>query len=142
MKHLHQKAFIQAFYIRKCKPTLNSQEECSEFADLLFQQFISQTIAQYFQRSFVCRWSITGALCSIHSLFIQLSYIVTSFTHFTLHFVCICMVRLEYFLIPDDAIDSEKCGFQILLFKQQFKVSLELFYNFNYAAEGQHEQII
>ena len=26
-----------AFYIiRKCKPTLNSREECSEFADLLF----------------------------------------------------------------------------------------------------------
>ena len=26
----------EAFYIRKCKPTLNSQEECSEFADPLF----------------------------------------------------------------------------------------------------------
>ena len=26
----------EAFYIRKCKPTLNSREECSEFADLLF----------------------------------------------------------------------------------------------------------
>ena len=29
----------EAFYIRKCKPTLNSREECSEFADLLFQYF-------------------------------------------------------------------------------------------------------
>ena len=26
----------EAFYIRKCKPTLNSREECGEFADLLF----------------------------------------------------------------------------------------------------------
>ena len=26
----------EAFYIRKCKPTLNSREECTEFADLLF----------------------------------------------------------------------------------------------------------
>ena len=29
----------EAFYIRKCKPTLNSREECSELADLLFQYF-------------------------------------------------------------------------------------------------------
>ena len=29
----------EAFYIRKCKPTLNSREECSEFADLLFLVF-------------------------------------------------------------------------------------------------------
>ena len=27
---------FEAFYIRKCKPTLNSREECTEFADLLF----------------------------------------------------------------------------------------------------------
>ena len=26
----------EAFYIRECKPTLNSREECSEFTDLLF----------------------------------------------------------------------------------------------------------
>ena len=26
----------EAFYIRKCKPTLDSREECTEFADLLF----------------------------------------------------------------------------------------------------------
>ena len=26
---------FEAFYIRKCKPTLNSREECTEFADLL-----------------------------------------------------------------------------------------------------------
>ena len=26
----------EAFYIRKFKPTLNSREECTEFADLLF----------------------------------------------------------------------------------------------------------
>ena len=27
---------LEAFYIRKHKPTMNSREECSEFADLLF----------------------------------------------------------------------------------------------------------
>ena len=27
---------FEAFYIRKYKPTINSREECSEFADLLF----------------------------------------------------------------------------------------------------------
>ena len=27
---------FEAFYIRKCKPTLDSREECTEFADLLF----------------------------------------------------------------------------------------------------------
>ena len=27
---------FEALYIRKCKPALNSREECSEFADLLF----------------------------------------------------------------------------------------------------------
>ena len=27
---------FEAFYIRKCKPTLSSREECTEFADLLF----------------------------------------------------------------------------------------------------------
>ena len=26
----------EEFYIRKCKPILNSRKECSEFADLLF----------------------------------------------------------------------------------------------------------
>ena len=26
----------EAFYIRKCKPTLNSREECTEFADSYF----------------------------------------------------------------------------------------------------------
>ena len=36
MKHFTLESIYQAFYIRKCKPTLNSQEECSEFADLLF----------------------------------------------------------------------------------------------------------
>ena len=36
MKHFTLESIYQVFYIRKCKPTLNSQEECSEFADLLF----------------------------------------------------------------------------------------------------------
>ena len=62
---------------------------------------------------------------------------VTSFTHF----LCIYIACAEYFLIPDDAVDRPKVGFQISLFKQQFKASLEQFYIFNYAADGQHEQI-
>ena len=53
---------------------------------------------------------------------------VTSFTHFTLHFLCIYIARAEYFLIPHDADDRLKLGFQFLLFKQQLKASLEQFY--------------
>ena len=41
----------------------------------------------------------------------------------------------------DDAVDRRKLGFQILLFKQQFKASLEKSNIFNYVAEGQNEQI-
>ena len=41
----------------------------------------------------------------------------------------------------DDAVDQRKLGFWILLFKQQFKDSLEQFNIFNYVAEGQNEQI-
>ena len=49
----------------------------------------------------------------------------------------------EYFLIPDDAVDRRKLGFQFLVFKQQCKASIGQFlYIFNHAAEGQHEQII
>ena len=33
-------------------------------------------------------------------------------------------------LIPDDAVDRRKLGFYFLLFKQQFKASLEQFYLF------------
>ena len=55
---------------------------------------------------------------------------VTSFTHFTLHFLCIYIARAEYFLIPHDADDRLKLGFQFLLFKQQLKASLEQFYIF------------
>ena len=40
---------------------------------------------------------------------------VTSFTHFTLHLLCIYMVCEQYFLIPDDAVDRRKLGFQFLL---------------------------
>ena len=41
----------------------------------------------------------------------------------------------------DDAVDRRKLGFQILLFKQQLKASLEKFNIFNYVPEGQNEQI-
>ena len=39
---------------------------------------------------------------------------VTSFTHFTLHFLCIYIARAEYFLIPDDAVDRRELGFYFL----------------------------
>ena len=64
---------------------------------------------------------------------------VTSFTHFTLNFLCIYMARAEYFLIPDNAVDRRKLGFQSLLFKEQFKASLEQFYIFNYAVKDDVE---
>ena len=38
----------EAFYIRKYKPTLNSREECTEFADLLFYYSILETIPKRF----------------------------------------------------------------------------------------------
>jgi len=41
----------------------------------------------------------------------------------------------------DDAVDRRKLRVYILPFKQQFKASLGKFNIFNYAAEGQHEQI-
>ena len=37
---------------------------------------------------------------------------------------------------------SERLDVRFYFFKQNFKTSLEQFYIFNYAAEGQHEQII
>ena len=58
---------------------------------------------------------------------------VTSFTHFTLHFLCIHIARGEYLLIPDDAVDRRELEFYNLdfaFFKQQFKASLEQFYIF------------
>ena len=46
--------------------------------------------------------------------------------------LCIYIAHAEYFLIPDDAVDRRKLGFWILLFKQQFKASLEQFYIFKF----------
>ena len=67
---------------------------------------------------------------------------VTSFTHFTLLLLCIYIAHAEYFLIPYDAVDHRKLGFRILPFlDSSFRASLEQFYIFNYAAEGQHESI-
>ena len=115
----------EVFYIRQWKLTLNSWEECSEFAYLIFQYFILQTILQCFQRSFVWRQSIIRALCSIHSLFLQLSYVSHIFQTFqpSLSLYIYIYSAHEYFLIPDDAVDRRKLGFFILLVKQQFKSS-------------------
>jgi len=38
----------EAFYIRKYKPTLNSREECTEFADDAFWYSILETISKRF----------------------------------------------------------------------------------------------
>ena len=72
----------EVFYIRQWKLTLNSWEECSEFAYLIFQYLILQTILERFQRSFVWRQSTIRALCSIYSLFLQLSYVSHVFQTF------------------------------------------------------------
>jgi len=66
--------------------------------------------------------------------FYSLHTYVTSLTHFTLHFLCIYIALVEYFLIPDGAVDRRKLGFWILHFKQQFKASLEGKFYINYAA--------
>ena len=72
----------EVFYIRQWKLTLNSWEECSEFAYLIFQYLILQTILERFQRSFVWRQSTIRALCSIYSLFLQLSQVSHVFQTF------------------------------------------------------------
>ena len=72
----------EVFYIRQWKLTLNSWEECSEFAYLIFQYLILQTLLERFQRSFVWRQSTIRALCSIYSLFLQLSYVSHVFQTF------------------------------------------------------------
>ena len=72
----------EVFYIRQWKLTFNSWEECSEFAYLIFQYLILQTILERFQRSFVWRQSTIRALCSIYSLFLQLSYVSHVFQTF------------------------------------------------------------
>ena len=108
---------MKHFTVRKCKPTLNSREECSEFADLLFQYSSLKRV----QRSFVQRHFIIRALYSIHNIFLQLSYIRHIFyTFHTTPSLHIYIAHAEYFLIPDDAVDRRKLGFQFLLFKQQF----------------------
>ena len=94
---------------------LNSRKDYTDVADLLFQYYILETILKRFQRSFVQRYSIIIALYSTHSLFLCFHTYVTSFTHFTLHFLRIYTARAEYFLIPDDAVDRRKLGFEFLL---------------------------
>ena len=63
-----------------------------------------------FQRLFLLELCI---LLTVY--FYNLHTDVTSFTHFTLHFLCIGIGCAEYFLIPDDAVDRQKLGFQFLL---------------------------
>ena len=57
----------EAFYIRKCKPTLNSRETVNSQT---FYFSILETILKHFYRSFVYRNSIIRALYSIYSLFL------------------------------------------------------------------------
>ena len=63
----------EAFYIRKCKLTFNSREECSEFADLLLQYFILKTILlallEVLCLETVYHWSLV-----FHSQFISLAF--------------------------------------------------------------------
>lgn len=131
----------ETFYIRKCKPTLNSREECSEFVELLFQYFILQTILQRFQRSFVQRQSIIRALCSIHSLFLYFSYVSHIFYTFHLHFLCIYIQRarniFSSLMIP---LIGQSLDFRFYFLTAVLTLIRTVLY-FYYAAEGQHEQI-
>ena len=65
-----------------------------------------------------------------YSQFISIAFIHTShLLHISPYpFFAYIIAPAEYFLIPDDAVDRRKLGFQLLLFKQQFKASLEQFY--------------
>ena len=52
------------------------------------------------------------------------------------------MVHTEYFLLPDDAVDRRKLGFQFLLLNSSSRPQYNSLYIFNHAADRQHEQII
>ena len=68
----------------------------------------------------------------IQVLFLYIAY-MRLHLYLTLH--------AEYFIIPGDAVDRRKIRFHFLFFKkQQFKASLELKFDFNHAAERQHER--
>ena len=54
---------------------------------------------------------------------------VTSFTHFTLHFLCLYIAYAEYFLVPDDAFDRRKLGFEFLLLNSSS--TRHIFYTFH-----------
>ena len=41
---------------------------------------------------------------------------ITSFTHFTLHLLCIYIALAGYFLIPNDAVDQQKMDFGFYFF--------------------------
>ena len=134
----------EAFYTRKSTPTLNSRGR-NVVNSQTFYFSILQTILKHFQRSFVERHSIIRALYSIHSIYLQLSYISHIFYTFhpTPFELRINIARAEHFLIPDDAVDRRKLGFWILLFlNSSLRPHQNSFIYFNFAAEGQHEQII
>ena len=65
----------EAFYIRKCKPTLNSWVECTEFEDLLFQYFRdhSSALLEVLYLETLHHWSVV-----FHSQFISIAFIHTS----------------------------------------------------------------
>ena len=96
------------------KNVLNSQ---TFYFSILFQRpFLSAF------RGLLSRDTPSSELCILFIVyFYSFHTYFTSFTHFTLHFLCIYIARAEHFLIPDDAVDRRKLGFQFLLFKQQFK---------------------
>ena len=81
--------------IRK-KNAVNSQT-------LYFNIFLETILQPFFPSLELCIPS-TVYFYSFHTY-------VTSFTHFTQHFLCIYIARAKYFLIPDDAVDRRKLGF-------------------------------
>ena len=124
---------------------LHSTPERNVVNSQTFYFSILHTILKHFQRSFVYRHSIIRALYSIHSIYLQLSYISHIFYTFhpTPFELRINIARAEHFLIPDDAVDRRKLGFWILLFlNSSLRPHQNSFIFFTFAAEGQHEQII
>ena len=122
---------MKHFALESASLHLIPEKDVVNLQTFYFRYFILKTILKRFQWSFVSDIPLLELFIPFTVYFYSLHTYVTSSTHFTLHFLCIYIARAEYFLIPDDAVDRRKLGFQILLLKQQFKASLEQFYIFS-----------
>ena len=83
---------FKAFYIRKYKPTINSREECSEFADLLFSNYLAYLEPSFFWFCFDTRSldHITRFYSYLY-LIIHLRHFTPTFLRFLHIFIDICI---------------------------------------------------